>query len=60
MGMEFESKKRTAKTPEAELAKAREEIAKLKADQAAIAAENAERIKDLQNIVADMIEGGEA
>lgn len=58
MGMEFESKKRAAQTPEAELAQAKAEIAKLKEEQAAVAAENTERIKDLQNIVADMVEGG--
>ena len=60
MGMEFESKKPAAKTPEAELAKARKEIAELKAEQERVTAANTQRIKDLQNIMADMVEGGEA
>lgn len=58
MGMEFESKKRADKTPEAELAEARAEIAKLKEEQKEALAANTERIKDLQNIMADMVEGG--
>ena len=60
MGMEFESKKRAAETPEAKLAKAEAEIAKLKREQAKALAENTERIKDLQNIVAEMVKGGES
>jgi len=60
MGMEFESKKPAAKTPEAELAEARAEIAKLKEEQKEALAANTERIKDFQNIMADMVEGGEA
>lgn len=60
MGMEFEGKRRVAGTPEAELAKAKAEIAELEKEQAEVNAQNTQRIKDLQNIVADMVEGGEA
>ncbi|MBO6304696.1 MAG: hypothetical protein J6M62_06445 [Selenomonadaceae bacterium] len=52
MGMDFESKKRVKKESV--------DIAKFKEEQAAILAANTERIKDLQNIMADMIEGSEA
>ena len=58
MGMEFESRKRAGETDSAKLAKAMKEIAKLKEEQAAVSAANTERIKDLQNIMADMVEGG--
>lgn len=58
MGMEFESKRSVGETTEAKLAKAEAEIAKLRKEQEAEAAENTQRIKDLQNIVADMVEGG--
>ena len=59
MGMEFESRKRAGSRDE-ELAKAQAEIAKLKAEQEKVNAENTQRIKDLQNIVAEMVEGGES
>ena len=60
MGMEFDSRKRAGETDSAKLAKAMAEIAKLKEEQAAVSAANTERIKDLQNIMADMVEGGVA
>ena len=60
MGMEFESKKSHGNSDSAKLAKAEAEIAKLKAEQEKENAENTQRIKDLQNIVADLVIGGEA
>ena len=60
MGMEFDSRKPVSQTDEAGIAA---ETKRLFAETEALREENAantERIKDLQNIMADMVEGGEA
>ena len=60
MGMEFDSKKPVSKEDEARIS---EEAKRLFAETKALREENAantQRIKDLQNIMADMVEGGEA
>ena len=63
MGMEFESKKAVSAAEEAERARIAAEAEKIAAEAKALREENAantQRIKDLQNIMADMVEGGEA
>ena len=57
MGMEFDSRKPVSKEDEARIS---EEAKRLFAETEALREENAANTQRLQNIMADMVEGGEA